>query len=193
MGHRLFQIDVLAVIHCVDSNAGMPMIGSRDYHRVDVFAVDYLAIIQKALASGLFLGFSQSFSVHVGNGQHFSRGVRLLAGLHNPIQQIASSPADSDDPDMDLIVSAQDLAFHRTKDGEGGAGACGGSDEVSAVEFLIGHANLLTVRLRNMYESMAALYDTACRGIKGLGFLVSSFWFLVANSSFVLRFTSHTN
>ena len=52
---RLFHVDVFAGVQRVDGAAGVPVIGSRDQHRIDVFRVQQLAMIVEAFGRRGFL------------------------------------------------------------------------------------------------------------------------------------------
>src|SRR5437773_1103338 len=138
VSHRLFKIDVFAFVHRLDRHARMPVIGSCDDDRVDVFAIEYFAIVHRAVALGGLFGLAQTFGVNITHGDDASRGGRLLARSHHPSKQIGAAAADANQGYVDVAVCASHVAQdHRrsTQDIDCRACANGRLNEVSAIQF----------------------------------------------------------
>ncbi len=80
---RLFAVDVLAGLHRLDRDLRVPVIGRGDHHRVDVFAIEDLAIVfvgVRLLALLLFRlldVFGQHLRVDIGQGREIGERNRL--------------------------------------------------------------------------------------------------------------------
>jgi len=105
VGHRFFKVDILAAFHRFDRHACVPVIGSRDNHRVNVLAFQQLVIIEvSSLALRRLFRKTQSLGVDVGHRDYLGRSVWLLAGLHHPFQKTLTAAADADQRDVDIAV-----------------------------------------------------------------------------------------
>src|SRR5258708_32614281 len=139
MTHGLFEVNILAVVHCFQGNLGVPVIGSRDEDGVDIRAPDHFAVIEIAVAFE-FLGVPPlALLIDIADADNLA-GVVLLAVLGKHAGDVAASAARADYAHVDSIVSANDASAHlRTASGQGGigkadshAGRAGGLEEISA-------------------------------------------------------------
>src|SRR6266851_9637079 len=104
MRERLFDVDILARFASHDHGDGVPMIRSRDDHRLDIFIVENGAKVLEAF--GLAVGQFES-SVQIGN-ERISDGDGInLAGSQEILQVVLTHSAGADQTDANAIVGPQ--------------------------------------------------------------------------------------
>ena len=121
---RLLAIDVLAALAGGDRRQCVPVVGRGDRHRVDVLAVQQLAIVAvdvalPAVAIGhLLLGLGRMVLVDVANG-------------HGPghAQMALPLSTDADVAGEDLFVGPEDVSGHKVGHGHGRPDGSGGSPQ----------------------------------------------------------------
>src|SRR5262249_26453304 len=96
MRHRLFAIHMLAGVHGVDRDFGVPMIRWGDEDRINIFALEQLPIIQIALALADALGTINAALVNVDDSDDLDIfGFRLLYEAPNVPGAHATNTNDS--------------------------------------------------------------------------------------------------
>ena len=76
--HGLFDVDVLALLHGVDGDGRVPVVGSGHHHRVDVAALDQLAVVRVAGTLVAFRHLAAPFLPHIADA-HDAAEAMLLA------------------------------------------------------------------------------------------------------------------
>src|SRR5260370_10151520 len=122
VAHGLFKVHVLAMVHGIERDLGVPMVGRGDDDGVDVGATDDLAVIQIAVALELLRVLPLAFFIDVANRDDLA-GVVLLALLGEDFGNVAAASAGADDAHVDAVVGADHAAAHlRAASGKGGIG-----------------------------------------------------------------------
>ena len=146
--HRFFAVNVLAGLHGVNRHLGVPVIGRRDQHDVDVFVIEDLAIILRhsILVFALpiqpaFLGrivepatspfpsspLSTCHLPNVANPDDVDRLLLLIFHLEQNAEMLLGSAARAKDRDIDLFIGPLDRANGRMRKGPGGHHSTGRS------------------------------------------------------------------
>ena len=123
VGHRLFEVDVLAVAQRLHRVGVMPVIGRGNHHDVDVGPGADLAIVVvdgPLVDAGGFAGPLLALVPDVVDGDRLNV-TGLLAALHHPADVGVHPAAAADEADVDAIVRADHPALRR-----GRGLACGG-------------------------------------------------------------------
>ena len=118
--HRLLEVDVLAGLAGGDGDAGMPVVGSGDYHCVDVLPCQKVLVILIHRRSGFLdalalivlghpLGKAVALDVvDVTAGQHMH-----VVHLHEAAEQIHRLLSETDETHADLVAGSDSLALGR--------------------------------------------------------------------------------
>ena len=106
-GERLLAVDVFARSKGGGSNNGVPVVGSTDHNRINVFALQDFAeiVILRAVGSEPGSGFLQMLLVNVTNRDDFDTGFLRCPGGHvqsAPVAPFGSTHSNS--RDIELIV-----------------------------------------------------------------------------------------
>ncbi len=120
VAERLFDVDILAGLHGAQRRDRVPMIGRRDNHRVDVLAVEDLAVVHgfQDAGSGRLSGRVQVAGVDVADPEQARVGQRL------EVRQVESAaPARADKPQVDAVAGAGGARRQARRRRAGGAGA----------------------------------------------------------------------
>ena len=143
MRHRLLAVDVLTLIHSVQRDARVPMIGRGDNHRVDVVEGQHFAIVEITFDAMQFRSLALALLVDIANcGDAAGIGI-VLAKLFEGPREVRSSATDPHYTYIDNVVCADDMAgrFRRpfgakrfSGDTESGASSPGFLQEVSAIK-----------------------------------------------------------
>src|ERR1039457_6273949 len=112
VAHGLLEIHVLAMIHGIEGDFGMPMVGGGDNHSVYVGAVDHLPVIQVAIALEPRRFRLLALFVNVADGHHRASIVVLLTVVMEDSTHVSASATHADYADIDAIVSANDTPAH---------------------------------------------------------------------------------
>ncbi len=114
VGHRLFDVDVLAGGHRVERDALVPVIGRGDHHGLDVLVVEHAPIVSARL-DGRSEQLFRAIEVSVVEIADFddARVGDLLGGADEDF----AANADADEADADGVVGAERGALRR---GHGG-------------------------------------------------------------------------
>ena len=89
VAHRLFEIDVLAVVHRIERDLGVPVVGCGDDDGVDVVAGEDFAVVEIALALVFFGCEALAFFVDIADGDDLA-GVVGVAVLLEVLGVVAS-------------------------------------------------------------------------------------------------------
>ena len=81
MDHGLLHVHVLSLPHGVQSDAGMPVVGSSDNHGVDIGHGNSLAIVQEAFGFEAIGGGSLTLLVDVAHRDNLAGVTVLLCEL----------------------------------------------------------------------------------------------------------------
>src|SRR4051812_19409329 len=112
---RLFTIDMLAGIHCVNGNASVPGIVSRNKNGIDIVAFQYFTVVD--LKIGIFQAGRRfrpvaSFIEEVTGGG--DNRVVFISLLVNTLKMIlANAEANANNSNCNAVVSADHLAGRR--------------------------------------------------------------------------------
>lgn len=109
VAHGLFQINVLALVHGLQSHPGVPVIGGGDDDGIDLGAVDDLVVVQVAVALVEFLVLVEAPLVDVADGDNLA-GVLFLADPGELAPHVGAAPAAADQADIDAVVGADNPA-----------------------------------------------------------------------------------
>src|SRR5580765_6790071 len=124
MSHRLLEVDVLAGLQCLDGNRPVPVIRRGYDHRIDVFPIDDLSIVEVAGSLADTLGATETLLVDVTDSDHFS-AVGFLASLHCPLHGRGTASATTDDSNTDSVVGAKRACVHAVAgENHAGTGSC---------------------------------------------------------------------
>jgi hypothetical protein len=111
VAHGLFQVHVLALVHGLEGDRGVPVVRGGDDDGVDVRAVDHLVIVEVAVALVEFLVLVQAPLIDVADGQDLT-GIGILADLGKLAAHVGAATTNADHADVDAIIGADDPAGH---------------------------------------------------------------------------------
>src|SRR5581483_3051624 len=157
MAHWLFEVDIFALIHRIESDARVPVIRGRDNDCVYARHCERLSIIKKAFYAVLFSGLAPALFVDVAYRNKLAGVVVLVAELLKGCRIGAPSPAAANDGDVDAIVRSQHAGavdfgtgqFARTSghrfssEHDTRAQGAGLPDKIPPIK-IFGHANVLS-------------------------------------------------
>ncbi len=140
VAHRLFKIDVLAVVHGVERDLGVPVVGRGDDDGVHVAALQHLAVIEIAFAVVFFGRRAFALFVDIADRDDLA-GVVGVAVVMERFGVVAAAAAHADDAQVDAVVGADDAVAHfgaassqgRTGHAEGNSCRTGGFQKISAI------------------------------------------------------------
>jgi hypothetical protein len=124
--HRLLAIDVDALVEGGQRNGRVPVIGSRDEHRIDPAAIEeFLVVCVLARFQCLRCCLVQPRLIHVAQCGDVHILLRLGA-VEDKIEQMRSAGTEADNRGLNAIVSSEDGAGRRpdSRGGDGGAQKC---------------------------------------------------------------------
>ena len=109
-GHGLFHIDVLAGIHSIHRNRGVPMIDSRAADNIDIISLEQLSVVAEAnaLAADILLSILGAMLRNIGNRGE-NHVVLLSVLLHGTNMRHALS-AHADKANGDTIICTNHTA-----------------------------------------------------------------------------------
>ena len=144
VAHRLFEVNVLAQIHCSEGDLGVPVVRRGYNHCVHVVPGEQFAVIEVAFYFIDVLVLFLALLINVADGDDL--GVAFFCACFRELAGYVSSAATaSDDADVDFVVGADDASGLCRTSGERGArqaqgGAYGGCgfQEVSSIYGVIG-------------------------------------------------------
>jgi hypothetical protein len=110
VAHGLFEVYVLTFVHGRERDLGVPVVGSRHNHSVNIRPRDQLTIIGKGLRF-MILGIdAASLGVHIANRDNLAGVVVLRRIFGEGFADIRAAPAASDEADIDTVVGSQDTS-----------------------------------------------------------------------------------
>ena len=113
--HRLLAVDVLAGVHRVDRDLGVPDVVRADEDGVDVTPVEDAAVVVGGIGRGqlqLGAGALGAVAVDVAHGR--TDGIQGIAFVLDGLQVgVEALPADADKAGHDAVVGAEDAARRR--------------------------------------------------------------------------------
>lgn len=143
-GHGLLDVNVLAGLHGIDGDTGVPMIDRGAADGVDVFSFQEFSvfIVALAIAADVFFGFADAGFGDIGYGGEGDVGIGGIFFLATDVGHALA--ANADEADDDPVICADDAAgggrlilavdggFENVCDRDGGRGRGGRFDELSA-------------------------------------------------------------
>ena len=151
---RLLDVDVLAGLGGENAHAGVPVIGRRDHHGIDVFvlenAFEFLDIVGLAALglSDLAADLAEDLFVEIAEG--FDAG----AGLNSGECDLASPVATADEGEGDAFVGAAGSGIQVEK--------CAGSQRGVQETSTVGHsAPIISDTLNSMVRQVSSCYTFA--------------------------------
>src|SRR2546426_12838406 len=128
----------------------MPVVGRGNEHRVDIFAVEQLAIVHVTVALADTLCPRDPAFVHIADGQHLD--VILDATLDQAANMPGAHAADADDAHVDAVVGAKHLRGGKAGNRHGADGGGGGFDEIATRGSCRCHGRLLGIDPKTLAE-----------------------------------------
>src|SRR5690606_27647297 len=110
MAHRLLEVHVLALVHGLERDLGVPVIRRRDDDCIDVAPLQDLAVVESTEALEGFFGSCDPLLVDVASGNDLA-AVVLGSNLRKPAGNIIAASASADYGDVDPIVGANDASW----------------------------------------------------------------------------------
>jgi hypothetical protein len=106
MAHGLFEVDIFAVVHRIQSDLGVPVVGRGDNDRIDIRAAHHFAIIEVPFAFELRGVFALALLVDIAHRDDLA-GVVLIADLLEHRGDMAAASTNADHADIDAIVRSE--------------------------------------------------------------------------------------
>jgi hypothetical protein len=135
--HRLFTVHILARPDRVERLRDVEAVGRGDADDIHIRVGQQFHVLHVSLGAGRLGGFVQPIAVGVANRHNFE----LLAGLNQALHgayMAGTAPANADEADAELVVSAQDAAARHIgrglQEAQRGGGFGGRMDEFTAAQ-----------------------------------------------------------
>ena len=108
MAHGLFEVDVLAFVHRVERDAGVPVIRRGDNHGVHVRASQHFAVIEIPGRLELLRRLLLALLIDVAHGDNLTGALVFIAELLKGGRDVVTAATDTDHSNVDLVVSPDD-------------------------------------------------------------------------------------
>ena len=138
----LFDVHILARLHCPDGGEGMPMVGCGNGDDVHIFAFEKFAHVGKDLDADSLVFLVLLFLIENGVVHVAQPGDAAALDLGQSANVVLAPASEADDGDAHLIIGALDLCPRPGGPGNGGGREGRTGEEGTAGEFVHGRCGL---------------------------------------------------